>query len=94
MKIERFAVQSCCGTASTALKLSGTLSKDFLPLLVDKGYTAPSHFTKAGILYVENEGLIATGAFGSNILQIKCRIARDKCSNYISAFEELLSTMG
>lgn len=94
MKIEKFAVQSCCGTASVAFKLDTPISKAFLPLLVDKGYTAPSHFTKAGILYVENEGLIATGAFGSDILQIKCRIAKDKCEKFINTFEEILIAMG
>lgn len=93
MKITRFAVQSCCGSASIALKLEVPLSKDFLPLLIENGYTAPSHFTKAGILYIENEGIIGTGAFGSDILQIKCRISKDNCYKYVNAFEELLSVM-
>lgn len=94
MKIERFAVQQCCGTNAVALKLGSVISKNFLPLLVDKGYTAPSHYTAAGIFYVENEGIIASGAFGSNILNIKCRINKDNCQKYINSFEELIGAMG
>lgn len=92
MKIERFAVQACCGKTAISLKLSVPVSKDFIPLLVGKGYTEAVHFTKAGMLYIENANLIATGIFGSDSLQIKCKI--NNCAEFINAFEELLTNMG
>jgi hypothetical protein len=92
MKIERFAVKTCCGMMGVALKLSVVLSRDFLPLLVEKGFTEGKTLTKAGIFYVENKELIATGAFNSNILQIKCKVSN--CTSSINIFEQILVTMG
>lgn len=91
MKVERFAVRACCGTTSVAFKLGTVISMDFLPLLIGKGFTESRSFTKAGILYVENEVLIATGAFNSNILQIKCK--KQDCNSSINIIEELLTKM-
>lgn len=92
MKYERFAVRTCCKMMGVALKLGSVLSMDFLPLLIDKGFTENKSYTKAGILYVENEALIATGTFNANILQIKCK--NSNCTSSIGVLEELLATMG
>lgn len=75
-----------------AFRLGSVLSMDFLPLLISKGFTEGKSFSKAGILYVENEALIATGAFNTNVLQIKCK--NSNCNGAISALEELLAIMG
>jgi hypothetical protein len=92
MKVERFAVQTCCGKTAISLKLSSPLSKDFLPYLVRNGYVEAKHFTKSGMLYVENINLIATGIFGSDNLQIKCKV--NNCDNFLKDFEVLLTNMG
>jgi hypothetical protein len=89
MKFEKFAVHACCGTTAVALKLGAPLSPAILAFLVGNGYIESPNFTKAGILYVENEGLTVTGALGSDILQLKCK--NNDCSKYISDFEELLN---
>lgn len=92
MKIERFGVKTCCGgKPSLVLKLSSSVSKDFIPLFVGSGYTEAKRFTEGGMLYVESVNLIATGVFGSDNLQIKCKVK--DCDKFISAFEELLATM-
>lgn len=92
MKTERFAFKSCCGTTSVAIKISSPLSKDFLPFLVDNGFTEAKHFTAAGILYIENTTMVVTGSFGSDTLQIKCKKG-DKCEENVNNFEQLLTKM-
>ena len=74
-----------------ALKLGSPLSATFLPLLKEAGFTEWPSFTKAGIFYVDNQELTATGAFGSNILQIKCK--PKNCIDSISIIEGLLAKM-
>jgi hypothetical protein len=64
---------------------------DLMALLVNAGLTESKSFTKAGILYIENKDLIVTGAFNTNILQIKCK--NSDCTNTISIIEELLTAM-
>lgn len=92
MQFERFSVKTCCGGSGIALKLAIPISGIILPLLTSNGFTLGASFHKAGIFYAENEDLIATGAYTSNILQIKCK-KRD-CINFITVFEELLANMG
>ena len=94
MKIERFSVNTCCKGTSVALKLGSPLSKDFLPSIESGGFKENPQFTKVGIFYVENASLIATGALGSDILQIRCKSEKENCENYINIFQELLSNMG
>ena len=91
MKIERFAVQACCGTTTIAMKLSTPISKDFLPSLVSAGFIEAKHFTKAGLLYIENEALIISGTFGANIIHVRCKTG--ECTNLINDFEQLLTNM-
>lgn len=94
MKIERFAISTCCGGSAIAFKLGVPLSKDFLPLLMGSGYLEVKHFTKAGLLYVEHASLTATGAFGADILQIRCKGKQENCLKYVDILEELLKQMG
>ena len=95
MKIEKFINKTncaVCGKLSIAFRLGAPLSKTFLPYFVSNGFQESKHFTNSGIFYIENAGLVATGMFGSNTLQAKCKT--DDCQNHLSKFEELLTQMG
>ena len=95
MKIEKFINKTncaVCGKTSISFKLEMPLSKTFLPYFVSMGFQESKHFTNSGIFYVENVGLVATGMFGGNTLQAKCKT--DDCQNYLNNFEELLTRMG
>ncbi len=95
MKIKKFIIKECCGSTSVAIIISSPLSKDILSLFLSKGFNTQPQFEKAGIFYVENEGLIANGAFGNNKIQLKCRgSTKDNCKNYINSFQELLEKIG
>jgi hypothetical protein len=91
VRLERMKIKACCGSVSTAFKIYKPLTKDILPLLVDKGFTEAKHFTKSGMLYAENESLIINGTFGSNIIHLKCKVK--ECADLINSFEELLANM-
>lgn len=84
-------MQACCGKSSVAFKLDTPFSKDNLPYLVNAGFVEAKHFTKAGMLYIENHSLILTGAFNSNIIHAKCKV--NDCANLLNDIEKLLTEM-
>lgn len=92
MKVERFTVQACCGRTSLIFKTDQPLTKEHLSALVNQGFIEAAHFTKAGILYVDNSDLTVTGPFGSDRLTVKCKIA--DCTQKINDFEVLLQQLG
>lgn len=92
MKVERFTVQACCGKTSLIFKLDQPLTKEHLSSLTKLGFNEAEHFTKAGIMYVDNSDLIVTGPFGSDRLTVKCKIA--DCTQKINDFEVLLQQLG
>lgn len=92
MKVERFTIQACCGKTSLIFKTDQPISKDHLNRLINLGFKEATHFTQAGILYADNLDLIVTGPFGSDRLQVKCKIT--DCSQKLNDFEVLLAQLG
>lgn len=91
MEVKKFSVSACCGKTAIAFKLNTILSKTLLNDLVSKGFVESKHFTAAGMMYVENQSIIASGTFGSDILNVKCKISN--CSNFVDEFESLLANI-
>ena len=92
MKIQRFITQACCGKTSVYFKIDKSVSKDFLPLFISNGFSELTNFTQAGILYIEDDYLIATGAFGTDKIQVKCK--KSNCQENLNNFENLLNQLG
>jgi len=95
MKIERFtASNSCskCGGSALMFILDCSVTRDFLVFFVANGYRELVQYTAAGILYVESDGLIVHGTFGSNKLQIKCK--KPNCNDLLNDLEKLLQQTG
>ena len=92
MKAERFTIQACCGKTSLIFKVDQPLTKNHLSKLIDLGFKEAAHFTQAGILYADNSDLIVTGPFGSDRLQVKCKIT--DCSQKLNDFEVLIAQLG
>jgi hypothetical protein len=91
MKFEKNTIQKCCGGFSTYLKLESPIDNNLLSSFVKLGFTELTHFTVAGLLYVENYDFIITGSIGSNRLQIKCR--RANCEQKMMDFLIILRTL-
>lgn len=92
MKVERFTVKACCGKTSLIFKTDQPLTTAHLSALVKLGFVEAAHFTKAGILYADNSDLIVTGPFGSDKLQVQCKLK--DCTQKLNDFEALLQQMG
>lgn len=92
MKVERFTVKACCGKTSLIFKTDQPLTPAHLSALVKLGFAEAPHFTKAGILYADNSDLIVTGPFGSDKLQVQCKLK--DCTQKLNDFEALLQQMG
>jgi hypothetical protein len=91
-KAERFTVQACCGRTNIIFKIDRPVDKKLLEGLKSNGFTEASHFTQAGVLYVDNPDLIITGPIGSDRLQAKCKKA--DCNQILNDFEALLLKLG
>ncbi len=92
MQVTRHTVQSCCGGTSLIFKTSRPILPKDIEGLVKLGFTEAAHFTKAGILYVQNDTLIVTGPIGSDRLQVKCKVS--DCAQKVNDFEVLLEQLG
>jgi hypothetical protein len=92
MKIERHSIQACCGRKTIIFKIDKPIDKLFCESLNKLGFKESEHFTKAGILYVDNLDFIITGPFGSDKLQIKCK--KQDCEKKLNDFENLLHQIG
>lgn len=88
MKLEKFTVRACCGKDAVIYKTDRPLTQIHLATLVKSGFLESTHFTKAGILYVDNADFIVTGPLGSNRLTIKCKHA--DCTQKLNDLEVLL----
>jgi hypothetical protein len=92
MEIKRVTVKSCsCSKPFLIFQIDQPLLKNILIPLKEAGFSESAHFTKAGILYVENCNFIVTGPFGGNKLQIKCKV--DNCQHYVDTFESWLRNL-
>lgn len=91
MKLEKFTVSACCGKKSVIYKIDRPITTDLLKKIVAQGFNELEHFTKAGILYVDNLDFILTGPIGSNRLQVKCR--KEDCDSKIESLEALLKQL-
>lgn len=88
MKAQRFTIQACCGRTSIIFKTDTPITSNTLKSLIKLGFIETEHFTKAGILYVDNMDFIITGPLGSDRLQVKCK--KSDCNEKINDFENLL----
>lgn len=96
MKVERIVIKPFCSTCPEAIsfKIDRTLQQDIIPFLAQQGLIEQPHFTKCNILYVESKNLIATGVFGQNTIQTRCKLPSPKaedCRKFVNEFEELLT---
>jgi hypothetical protein len=92
MNITKFTVQACCGRQSIIFKTDQPITSKVLEDLLKSGFNEHTHFTKAGILYMDNSDFIVTGPIGSDRLQVKCKAA--DCSQKLNNLEELLKKIG
>lgn len=89
MKVTKFTVRACCGKDAVIYKTDRPLSYKHITSLVSMGFVESIHFTKAGILYVDNVDFIVTGPLGSDRLTVKCK-QQTECSQKINDLEGLL----
>lgn len=91
MKVDRYLTAACCKKTSVTLRLGNQVSKSIIDLFVNHGFTEIKQFTNSGMIYIESANLIATGVFGSDNLQIKCKVK--DCEPFIDNFINLLSSL-
>ena len=89
MKVTKFTVRACCGKDAVIYKTDRPLSTQHIASLVSMGFIESTHFTRAGILYVDNVDFILTGPLGSDRLTVKCK-QQAECSQKTNNLEGLL----
>lgn len=94
MLITRYNIQSCCGRMGIIFKTDQPLTKNHLDSLVKLGFRESPHFTKAGILYVDNMDFILNGPLGSDRLTVKCKQNNAECTKKLNDLEVLLKQVG
>ena len=86
--IKKQTFKACCGSKVVLLNLDKPVRKSQLYLFKEAGYLCPTNFENAGVFYVQQKTLIATGSMGGTKLNLRC--SGPDCDKQISMFEELL----
>lgn len=84
----RTITNSCCNSVSYLFETELPILKSQLSFFKDSGYMAPHHFTTSGIFYVQKQALIATGAFGTTRISVRC--SGPTCASKLDEFEKIL----
>lgn len=92
MIVTRYNVQACCGKTAVIFKTDQPITKEHLTKMIAMGFREQTHFTQAGILYVDNLDFILTGPIGSDRLTVKCKQA--DCAEKMNNLEVLLQQLG
>lgn len=94
MAIIRHKVQSCCGHNSYVFECNRPVKRQHIEKFRKAGYLAPQNFVTSGVFYVAMKNLIATTAFGSSRVQIKCYGAncRELMDNFAITLETIINS--
>ena len=87
MEIKEYKTRGCCGKQSIFYKIDQTVNQDLANKFIDLGLKQADHLAKAGIMYCHNNEYIISGMFGSNKLQLKCKIS--DCTDLLLKVEDL-----
>ncbi len=88
MTVTRHITKSCCGSQTFVLETNLPIRKSQLQAFKDAGFIIPDNFLQAGIFYAQLGGFIATCAYGSCRVSIRCN--GTNCIQLIASFEALL----
>lgn len=86
--IKRRVIKTCCNSQSYIFETPKNIKKPHIKIFTDAGYIAPPNFVTAGIFYIRGNGLVATCAFGSKKINVKC--SGHNCGKILNNFEQLL----
>ena len=92
MKVTRFVIPACCKGKQIVFTIDRPVLRDLIDHLVSNGFTEDKHFSKVGMLYVDNPDLIVSGPMGHDRVNVKCK--KDDCEQILNDFEALLLKMG
>ncbi len=92
MKITRFVIPACCGRKQIVFTMDRPVQQALVDHLTSNGFTENKHFSKVGMLYVDNSDLIVSGPMGTDRVNVTC--LKDDCEKILNDFEALLLKMG
>lgn len=90
IQIDKKEIKACCGKKQTIWKLNVPLRKEQLSVLQQAGFYYLRSFYDAGMMYIEDQGLTASGVFGLSELHIKCK--NKKCEDSVKKLEQTILT--
>ncbi len=92
MNFEKISMQTCCGSPANIYKIDRPITQDLLNKFISLGFVESPHFTKVGIMYIDNPDFILTGPIGADRLQVKCK--SPNCLEKVNILEEKLQQIG
>jgi len=90
IKISKKELQACCGKKQIIWKLNIPIKKDYLSILQQAGFHYVKTYFDAGMMYIEDKNLIATGIFGLNEITVKCKTK--ECTDSATKLEQIILT--
>jgi hypothetical protein len=86
---QKFNTKTCCGKILVTWKLGFQVTKELINYL-SNSFKEHNHFTKSGMLYMDNQSLVISGQLGSNSIQIRCK--SKNCEQAMNDLESKISS--
>jgi hypothetical protein len=86
--IKKHTFKACCGSKVLVFETLKPIKKNMSASFKEAGYILFPNFEKAGIFYVQSANLIATCAYNTNKINVRC--SGKDCEQKIVEFERLL----
>lgn len=92
VSIKEKITAGCCGKFQISLEIDKSVSRDILKLFEDSKFLISNKFKEAGIIFIEDENIVATCPFGQNRFQIKIK-NKEKWSESVDYLKKLLLSL-
>lgn len=90
IQIQKKEIKACCGKKKMLWVLNTPIKKEHIGVFQQSGFTFLRSYYDAGMMYIEDNGLIATCVFGLNEIKIKCK--SNHCGESAQLLENIILT--
>ena len=79
--------KSCCGSKALIFTFDKSIRKKQIDVFKEAGYLVPDNYFNSGIFFVKKGSLIATCAFGTNNVNVRC--SSSTTENELNGFQNI-----
>ena len=90
--ISRKEFKSCCGSKALIFTFDKSIRKTQIISFKENGFLVPDNYFNSGIFFVKKGSLIATCAYGTNNVNVRCSndVTESEIDDFVKTFEKAI----